>query len=946
MCEPANSPICQKWTALGGDAVLGAAVGGPELVLGGKTTLQRFEKGAIFLTHPYGAIYLSKELFKKWEELKSQPSIPNNSDDLQTYLGCPLKDTFPVQEGEAAYFEKGMLFVRIEIQGEFDLSRRCVVYGDVYGRYVTTGDVNGPLGVPFESTSINSDGALVSHFDNGSIYAHQPIGIGTVGGKIRARWQELGAVSGVLGYPTTDEKPVLLDSNEIGRTQRFQNGSIYFSDATGAWEVMNPILKAWEEQFGGALGELGFPISGQRNAPKTNKIFNNFEHGVLVWNFDAALEKRGLAIKTLEFFVKRFAGTGGDEIGSSGLEVYVHSAVATHLGVFFTGRFPEAGFFPAEKDVDITFGIPGIASGELVVAFDFQGRESDTGPDDTLGHITGVYDIDNGWDLDKGLVQFDNDAFHMTAGMRFPGEPLDPTKPFRGQAFWSFANFTTDDLSDQQYAATFRDIDAGELVTLNPATWLNESWEGIFYHLVYKDMCEDGNCLGICVESIYAEVNRSFFTEPIFQFPGDAPGLQNEINIKHGYQAGASVIDWFVGQFLTGNTHDPVDVFAKTRDAFNGGDYPIISMSSTFFAAGGHVVRPYRWDDSNPSDWIIFVANPNFPAGVRADDAEGCVIHIDPEDNSFRFQMSDGEVWEGGAWLGSRMHYIPYSQLSTEPRTPGYEVLALLASGVWVIAASAGQTKQISDQSGTTFFEPDLPDAPTKWEEIRRDGGLLGSVALMPAFSGSSKPFPQMYFVRDTVGKLQHRIAPRPETPADAPYHWLMTSPTLSAAIALQAGSSLEDTVTVDRIGGLDPAVSLSTSPDAESRKTEIWLMGWRGRDHENDFRFHLHDFTVAPGQTVSVRLNEGGRELVVNNDGPQISCQITVNGSATQEVLLKGGEATSISPVWNQLDQPWVVEKADASLRHFMEGRGLQPQLGLLHYFSSVPSLRQLMHV
>jgi hypothetical protein len=667
-----------------------------------------------------------------------------------------------------------------------------------------------------------------------------------------------------------------------------------------------------------------------------------------------------LAVRQLEFYVTRFEGTGGDEVGSD-LQIYVPYTVSSNsAGVVSQGTLPDNdNFYPPKETVNFNFPIPGIVNSKTVVAFDFEGRDHDTySDDDSLGRIIGQGNLDNGWLLNQGLHNLDNDAFHMTAGMRRPGVPLDPDpEKFRGQGFWSFKNFTTDDLSQKQYADTFVDVDEGTTISVNPLSWLDEAWESIFYHVAYNDMAENGNCFGMCVESIYGQVGRSFFNEPLFKYTSDEPGLRNEINIKHGYQCGASVIDWFVGQFLMMNTHDPTSVFEDTMEANARGDSSVISMSNGYFKAGGHVVRPYAWSKPSGDHWIISVANPNFvapggtpPEKVRPNDAEGCLIHIDVDNNGlnskFRFEFEAGDVWEGGQWSGGRMHYIPYSTLSEQPRTPGYEVLALLAGGLFVIVGSAGESNQISDQAGNTFYEPGLTGAPTQWQEIRRDGTtLLGNVARMPMFSDGdgNGAFPEIYFVRGTGATLQHRIAPRTETPPHEPYHWLMRSPTLSAAIALEAASAVEDAVTLERTGTFDQAISLHMSPGGSNRKAELRLEGWRGLDGKDGKWFHVHDLSLAPGQVIHMRLDEAGSELLLKNEGPELKCNVSVKDSNTKEVLLESGKGTRIRPDWEHPDQPWVIEEAHDSLRHFLERRGLLPQLGIRAYFPSTESVREL---
>ena len=67
-------------------------------------------------------------------------------------------------------------------------------------------------------------------------------------------------------------------------------------------------------------------------------------------------------------------------------------------------------------------------------------------------------------------------------------------------------------------------------------------------------------------------------------------GLINEVNVKHGYQIGAECIDWFVGKFISGETHDPVRAFNESRDQFAAGNYPILSLSNDAVFSEAHAV--------------------------------------------------------------------------------------------------------------------------------------------------------------------------------------------------------------------------------------------------------------------------------------------------------------------------------------------------------------------
>ena len=63
----------------------------------------------------------------------------------------------------------------------------------------------------------------------GSIYYTQATGAHVVRGAIRSFWAKNGWEKSEVGYPIGEEMP----ANNNGRLQRFENGAIYWSSATG-----------------------------------------------------------------------------------------------------------------------------------------------------------------------------------------------------------------------------------------------------------------------------------------------------------------------------------------------------------------------------------------------------------------------------------------------------------------------------------------------------------------------------------------------------------------------------------------------------------------------------------------------------------------------------------------------------------------------------------------
>ena len=102
-------------------------------------------------------------------------------------------------------------------------------------------------------------------------------------GAIRACWESLGGPASFLGLPLTEELTCL---DGMGKFNRFDGGVIYFSPAHGAFEVHGAILDRWE-QLGFETSYLGYPESNESDW--TDKISGHlgrtsrFENGSIVW---------------------------------------------------------------------------------------------------------------------------------------------------------------------------------------------------------------------------------------------------------------------------------------------------------------------------------------------------------------------------------------------------------------------------------------------------------------------------------------------------------------------------------------------------------------------------------------------------------------------------------------------------------------------------------------
>jgi len=150
--------------------------------------------------------------------------------------------------------------------------------GEIDAKYRALGGCGSFLGAPTTAEQGTPDGiGRYSVFENGSIYWTAQTGAFEVHGQIRDEWKAVGWEAGILGYPITDETTT---PDGIGRYNVFQNGSIYWTSATGAHEVHGAIRDKYKAE-GWEAGELGYPTSDEY-AVSTGRR-NDFQHGSITW---------------------------------------------------------------------------------------------------------------------------------------------------------------------------------------------------------------------------------------------------------------------------------------------------------------------------------------------------------------------------------------------------------------------------------------------------------------------------------------------------------------------------------------------------------------------------------------------------------------------------------------------------------------------------------------
>jgi hypothetical protein len=855
--------------------------------------------------------------------------------------------------GQIQTYERGVIVAR-KTGGTF------VVYGEIYAQYYRLGGVTGLLGLPLSDVAATGASGYGAHFDGGDIYWSVQTGAREIHGAIRDRWLALGGPTSVLGYPTSDETSLLRNGTEVGRYNTFQNGgAIYWSGATGAWDVYGAIAGLWQGTYGGPNGALGFPISGETNTPDAGGRYNEFEHGIIVWH-GSGTYAGAYGLFDLEFLLDHFES----DWGSYHVQVKID---ATNPNASCDTWFPSESDYTSNPSVQQTvLTLPAVRASTVVnVWMDGLGRHNlGIGSDERLGIFQMRYDITNLWGILENPTHPVNqnlDAGHhlnCIFSLKSPAPP-NPNVPFRRQFFWPFKNFDTAEMSNATYAQTFGDVHEDETAYWHP-------FDALFFDLVYKGVGAGGNCFGMCLEALYAIADRSVFSEPIYDNPtiqyssnlqgGGEPGpgdarFTGPINIKHGYQLGDRMIGYFLEEYVAGHTHDPVDAFKRSRAAFDAGDRPIISIIQDSGFGSGHALLPYAWDDTG-TPWTIEVANPNWPYALQHDDAAPvCRILVDAQANTYSFVMGynkDGspDSWSGGDSSGGRMFHIPFSVLNSEPNTPIDDVLALIASGAYIILSGDGQTTQITDQNGRTFAAtaaaqriPNMASVPRIAADpsLQANDHALASATvdndlLVRPVRLAAQPAPEMYHLRRPPA---FKSAPSTRTPVGATlkttdsfsaltslhpgedatltwdiqstgnstYVWAMRSPAGSvvATIPVDAGAA-HDVIHVAGVVQSLPAITLQRK-NGPAKTASITLVGPATGGSERTCIFELTGVPLGAGAGVTLQLSSGGSEVQIVNPGSAATIGVRMQSganpanSAARNVVAGANGVLAVSP-------------------------------------------------
>lgn len=835
-----STPIGAKWAKAGGAAVLGQPTT-EVLTLSNGDQYQQFEHGVIVLSTDWGAVLLSAQTFQKWLNLAGATN--GDGQDLFRYIGSPVADETLRSGARVSRFERGQILVSVLTGSAF------AVYGTIHVRYA---DAAPALGLPVSEEGPAINGGRVQVFENGEIYFRRDVGAHAVTGPTRGRWLMDGGPGGSLGYPTSEVAPVIRDGAIVGEEARFQHGAVFHGPTTNTWTVPERILRDYEGRYGGAAGWLGLPTWSGTTATGTQYV--DFQDGMLV--LSPILPGTVWAFQGLELFWERMDGYGSDCVagicGNQDIYMITH-LVSVHENSWT--QYPASGTCDGGCTIHQTKSLVDVVNHDFRMQLTVDAWDADdTSDDDYLGRVQVTYDIDNLFGLlDAGTHHGSNgdDSFDVSFSIRNP-IPYN-TDDWVHNLGWSFPNFSTPELTYQQFAKTFSDVGSDEYAWRHP---FNRS----YYELLYKGIASGGDCFGMSLTSAYAQKNQSLWAEPIYRFP-KTPEIVEEVNLKHGYQIGAPAIDWFLGQFVIGATHDPKGAFESSEAAYARGDYPTLVLTTESLGGAAHAVRPYRWEKTT-NEWKMWIYDNNYPGGLAA-------VTIDPQGNTFNYGG-----YQGGDWSGGRMYQIPFHVLGDTPRTPFWEIMALLRAGTFLLVGSGAETQQITDADGRTFFDAAVAGTPTRWDQVERDPSRripdLSRVPLVDGPAGASSG--EIYAAEGTGKTYRFRLAAAAGTPAGTPYEWTLNSPTLSANFSIPVSPGHPDLVSAEDLGTPSKAVSFQVLPGGTAKRVDFTIGGAQKQRWAN-----ISGVQVVPGQTIRLKLANAGYSLVVDNDGPTTSGELTV---------------------------------------------------------------------
>jgi len=261
--------------------------------------------------------------------------------------------------------------------------------------------------------------------------------------------------------------------------------------------------------------------------------------------------------------------------------------------------------------------------------------------------------------------------------------------------------------------------------------------------------------------------------------------------------------------------------------------------------------------------------------------------------------------------FGDRMFYQPWDVMNGPPSTPGPTLGKLLGS--LIILGGAGRANQISDEQGRTFYKEGLQGPPSKWEDLRYDEGRLEGMARIPIM-GADAPvgaLPTEVYAVEGNKTLSYDATGIP----GSNYRWAVRTPAMATVLTVPGGG-VPDRIIAEDLQTPRRGVAFTLPANAaEPKQIAMLIEGLPGTAKNKQFL--VSDLTVRPQQTIHTRIDNGGQELLVTNNGPATTFNVRLRarpGEAPtphKQITLAGGNTARLRPAdWNNpASAPLLVE-------------------------------------
>ncbi|QNO37038.1 hypothetical protein H4J02_11295 [Protaetiibacter sp. SSC-01] len=315
-----SGAIGEYWVAKGGatNAALGAPTSNQFLVDRARWSwMQNFENGQVYWSSQTGARTASGGIGIYYT---------NRGGPHGTGLGYPTSEQRLFDD--AAYgwvqdFENGRIYWTPALGS-------VPVRGGISTTYERMGGPLGSgLGYPVDP-EYSVGGGTIQEFQIGRLYYSSAGGGRLVPGKLGDAYELAGGpVGSGLGYPTADQ----VAGPRGGAIQQFQNGRLYWSESTGAWQVPGGIGIDYAAWGGPTVASLGYPAGAQRQISSWGWM-QPFENGAVYWSGASRIVTGGIRIA-----YEAAGGPLGSGLGYPTADAVTSGAVTTQQFEYGTIRW-------------------------------------------------------------------------------------------------------------------------------------------------------------------------------------------------------------------------------------------------------------------------------------------------------------------------------------------------------------------------------------------------------------------------------------------------------------------------------------------------------------------------------------------------------------------------------------------------------------------------------